>query len=348
LPRPEFWFLVQREKMTNNKHIPNRLQLKTNDQMMAHDDGDREMQNENYIPNKLLPDRTDRMIAEPANLIPGYEFWLRAIRRHIFMRGTWAPDSAKHEFFKPCLGILIREDDKDGKPCLVLESESLGEEMEKLYEKHGVLWAIVEQKNNQCVLTCRHAGTSMVISDSMWNVKKLLIAALSWHEKGIASSQGYYIHSHCEHVLRMALLTLGCHIRCHHQVPLSHVLGLKKGLLDAEKSLLWKEIDCVVTLRLDPEATVILPIKADIHNSHRNDPEKMERDKRVRALCDRFSVPLLTIGCGDSEHSYVFKCRRLFPEPVLCQGLDVGSWAKALDPFLRSGLEYARPYTDVA
>ncbi len=299
-----------------------------------------------YQANRWLMGDLHRRIVAASKQLPEYLLLLRPTRRHIFIRNFRLPEGKYvPEFFNPCFGILARRDDIDKKPCLVIETEEPGEGMRELYEDYGVLWTLISQEANQFTLTCNHGGTSLRVEETYGSLHKLLCAPLAWHERRISFPQGSYVHSHTERTLRDAVTALSpsFRIEVHHQVPLKYVLGYKDGLTPDEQRLLGQEIDAVIiqSFEADPDGAVILPIRIDVHDSHRATQIAIDKDTAIRKLCERFCVPLLTIAPTESQGSYLFQCDILGLPVGQAVGLDAQQWAGALAPFLGAAIRHA-------
>lgn len=303
---------------------------------------------ENYKPNILLMSDLHRRIVTASKQFTDYVFLLRPTRRHIFIR-QYKIDQKNPDFFRPCFGIFAKHDDPDKKPCMVIETEDISNEMEELYEMHSILWVKITQENNCFTLTCNHGGTVLKIVEVTGNLYKMLSAPLSWYERNISFPQGSYVHSHTERVLRdsIKVLSPSYRIECHHQIPLSYVLGVKNDLTPDERKLLGSEIDVVIiqSMEADPDGAVILPIKIDAYDSHRNNDITIKKDRQIRELCNKYHVPLLTVKpleTGNaSEVQYEFECPVLGFQTTIATGQDVNSWAYAIAPILARAIRYA-------
>jgi hypothetical protein len=298
-----------------------------------------------YQASLWLTSDLHRRIVSAARQFSDYEVLLRPTRRHIFVRNYKLPeDTHVPEFFKPCFAVLARTADPDKKPCLVIETEDPGEAMKGLYDEHGVLWVLIEQDGNRFVLECKHGGTQLRVQETMGSLFKLLCAPLAWFERQVSFPQGSYVHSHSERILREAVKTLSPSFRIviHHQVPLSYVLGYKDSLRYDEKKLLGSEVDAVITLSYDadPDGAVILPIRLDLHDSHRTNPAVQQKDMAIKALCARYDIPLLVVEPNGTE-GYDFKCEKLKLPSGQAPNLDAQEWAGALAPFLGAAIRYA-------
>jgi hypothetical protein len=216
--------------------------------------------------------------------------------------------------------------------------------MRRLYRENAVLWAHIRQEQDAFCLECLHGGTQIKVEERTGNLLKMLAAPLAWYERRESFPQGYYVHSHSERVLRDAVkqLSPSYRIECHHQVPVSAVLGFKPDLAQDEKRLLGVEIDSVITqsFEADPEGAVILPIKLDVHDAHRADAKTMERDKAIDDLCHRYAVPLMVVR-PSGDGGYAFECPALGLPNGTAPDLGPESWAHAMAPFLGAALEYA-------
>src|SRR6266542_6836648 len=253
-----------------------------------------------YKPNLWLMSDLHRRIVAAAKQFQEYSVLLRPTRRHIFIRQFQLPeDTYIPEFFRPCFCVLAREKDPDKKPCLVIETvdpdgQAISKEMGNLYEQHGILWVLIHQDKNSFVLESWHGGTYLRIEEKTGSLFKLLAAPLAWFERHVSFPQGSYVHSHSERVLREAVTTLSpsYRIEIHHQIPLTYVLGYKDDLTPDEKKLLSSEIDAVITqsFESDPDGAVILPVKLDLHDSHRDDTKIKARDEGIRKLCGKYKV----------------------------------------------------------
>lgn len=295
-----------------------------------------------YQPNIWLMEDLHRRIVSAARQFENYTLLLRPTRRHIFLRMFKVEQKVK-EFFRPCFCVLAEKNDPDKKPCMVIETDSISEEMSSLYEQHGVLWASVKQEQNRFVLDCSHRGTRLRVEEQTGSLFKLLSAPLSWYERNVSFPQGSFVHNYSERVLSEAIKILSPNFRieCHHQVPLSWVLGVKPDLCFEEKKLLGSEIDTVIiqSFEADPDGTVVLPIKLDLHDSHQEVEQVIMRDNAIRTICEKYGVPLLTITAGENQ-TYHFNC------PILGRGTEANeqsadAWARALAPFLGSAIKYA-------
>jgi hypothetical protein len=301
-----------------------------------------------YQPHLLLMSDVHRRIASAALQFDRYKLFLRPTRRHIFVRNFKLADGKYvPEFFRACFGVLAYKNDPEKKPALVIEAEPsaapLSAEIAELYNHHGILWASIVQDGNCFRLECSHGGTELSIVDSSGNFLKLLASALSWHERRITFSQGSLVHSHTERTLREAVEKLSptYRIDCQHQVPVSHVLGHRSGLSPEETKLLGSEIDAVITMGFDadPDCGIVLPVKLDVHETHRTNAAVAAKDDAVRRLFARFDVPLLTVvpdGVG-----YQFDCPALELEPINADQRGADDWADALAPFLGAAIRYS-------
>ena len=194
------------------------------------------------------------------------------------------------------------------------------------------------------MLKCKHGGTELRVEERMGSLFKLLCAPLAWYERKVSFPQGSYVHSHSERILREAVTTLSpsYRIEIHHQVPLSFVLGYKDDLAPEQKKLFGSEIDAVITqsYEADADCAVILPVKLDIHDGHRNNPSVQQKDMAIKALCERYEVPLLVVESPDGV-VYEFKCDKLRLPTGMAHNLDAQEWAGALAPFLGAAIRYA-------
>ncbi|WP_156040179.1 hypothetical protein [Alicyclobacillus macrosporangiidus] len=296
-----------------------------------------------YTPNIWLMNDLERRIVQAAKQFSGYTLLLRPTRRHVFVR-NYRLNMQLPEFFKPCFGVLAKQNDPDKKPCMVIETEYIPQALHDLYNQHGILWVRISQDNNEYVLQCSHGGTTMGIREQTGSLFKLLAAPLSWHERNVSFAQGSFVHSHSERVLRESIQVLSpsYRIEVHHQVPVSWVLGYKPDLSPEERRLLGHEIDAVITqsFEADPDCAVILPVKLDIYDSHREDGEVAEKDQAVRNLCSRYQVPLLTISPGGSG-GFEFDCPVLGLPKGYAENQEPNEWAAALSPFLGRAIQWA-------
>jgi hypothetical protein len=299
-----------------------------------------------HRPNLWLMKDLHRRIAAAARQFPEHTLLLRPTRRHVFLRMYQLPeDEHVPDFFKSCFGVLARDDDPDKKPCLVIETDDGPSEiMKRLYRENAILWAHIRQDPDGFRLECLHGGTEIRVEERTGNLLKMLAAPLAWYERRESFPQGSYVHSHSERVLRDAVkqLSPSYRIECHHQVPVSAVLGYKPDLAQEEKRLLGVEIDSVITQSFDadPEGAVILPIKLDVHDAHRADAKTMARDKAIDDLCHRYQVPLMVVR-PDGNGGYTFECPALGLPDGAADDLSAESWAHATAPVLGAALEYA-------
>ncbi len=296
-------------------------------------------------PSNWLQQPLHRRIVEAARQFEEYTLLLRPMRRHLFIQtydGPSAPIMAP--LVESCFGALCRATDPDMKPCVVIETEKVHPKLKALYEQRGVLWAYFHEAGNQFVLDCYHAGTRMHIEDKTGNLTKLLAAPLAWYERGGSTTQGYLVHSFSEQFLRAAVLDLAPRygVECHHQVALNWIVRPSAELTPEERRLFRHEIDAVVmqSFELDQYGTVVLPIKLDLHGSHRTDARVARRDQAIRELCERFGVPLLTIRPGSAPDCYEFSCPVLSQEVLEVQGMTVPGWSEALEQFLYVALQW--------
>jgi hypothetical protein len=240
--------------------------------------------------------------------------------------------------------VLCRQDDPDKKPCLVIETEKASKGLKNMYEQRGILWASVYAAGNQFMLDCYHAGTRMHVEDKTGNLVKMLAGPLSWYERGASYTQGYLVHSFSEQYLRAAAEDLAPRyaVECHHQIPLSWIIKPSSEFSPDDQKLFRHEIDAVVmqSFTLDQYGTVILPIKLDLHESHRNNPKVVRRDQSIRELCDRFDVPLLTIRPAGGPDCYEFSCPVLSQDTLVVEGMTVPAWSGALEQFLYIALQW--------
>lgn len=293
--------------------------------------------------NVWLTNEMDRRVAAAADQFKDYELLLRPTRRFVFVRnyklGTYLP-----EFFKPCLGVLCRKNDPDKKPCMVIETDRISDELKSLYAQHGILWVSIFQENNKFVLECVHRGMTMRIHEASGNLYSLLAGPLALDERNISFPQGAFVHSYHERLLHKAVEELSTlyRIKCHHQVPVSYVLGKQNNLTREELDLIRRggEIDAVIThtYNEDPDYTVVLPIKLDIHNSHFINKDTMRKDLEIKKLFEKYNVPLLIIKPGEGN-STVFICSVLYLPTQIAFSKDPKSWGKALAPFLGSAIQ---------
>jgi hypothetical protein len=297
-----------------------------------------------HNPNCLLQNGLSREIVEVVKKLEGYILSLRPIRRHVFEREYRLPeDMYLPEFFKPCFGVLCRKGDPEMKPCMIIEIDDVPETLKQLYSQHGIPWARLEQQGSQIVLEAGHKKTRLHDTNRIGNLYELLKKTLVLYECEIRVPQGSLVHSYCERTLRDAVRTLSPEysIECHHQIPLGWVLGFRTDLSPQEKGLLRCEIDAVIIRKyeIDPDCTVILPVKIDIHNSHTTDPMIVQRDRDVRQLCGRRSVPLLTITSSEGGG---FE----FSSPVLGLLTTIAGkpksqlWASTLKPFIDNAFRF--------
>jgi hypothetical protein len=298
-----------------------------------------------YQPNLWLMSDLHRRIVTAARSFTEYNVLLRPTRRHIFVKNFKLPEAKLIPgFFQPCFAVLARTSDPDKKPCLVIETEDPGADIRKLYEEYGVLWVLIEQDQNRFVLRCKNGGTQLQVDENMGSLFKLLCAPLAWYERKVSFPQGSYIHSHSERILREAVMILSPNYRIeiHHQVPLSYVLGYKPDLLAEARKLLSCEIDGVITqsVEADPDGAVILPVQLDLHETHRTNSMVQQKDRAIKALCERYQIPLLTVEPNQTE-GYEFKCERLRLPSAMAVRFEAQDWAGALAPFLGAALRYA-------
>ena len=269
-----------------------------------------------YQPNIWLMNDLHRRIVRAAAQFGEYTTLLRPIRRHIFLRMFQLPEDVYvPEFFRPCFAVLARNDDPEKKPCLVIETDDPGQRMKDLYSQHGILWVQMRQETNKFLLECSHGGTLLQVSERTGSLFKLLAAPLAWSERNVSFPQGSFVHSHSERLLREAvnILSPSFRIEIHHQIPLSFVLGVKDDLTADERKLLNFEIDAVIiqSIEADPDGGVILPVKLDIHDSHRQNEQVRTKDEQVRSLCDRFEIPLMTVSLDAQNCVLKLECSTL-------------------------------------
>ncbi|MBI4498273.1 MAG: hypothetical protein HY689_10275 [Chloroflexi bacterium] len=297
-----------------------------------------------YQPNLWLIHDVDRRAVAAARQFSGYTILLRPTRRHILRQFQLPQDQYIPEFFQLCLAVLAKEADPDKKPCMVIETDTISAPMRQLYDDSGILWVSITQEQNRYVLRGTHGGTTLQVEERTGSLFKVLAAPLAWSERNVSFSQGSYVQSYSERVLREAvqILSPSYRIECHHQVPLSRVIGYKSGLSAEEQRLLGTEIDAVITQSFDadPEGAVILPVKLDLHDSHRQNPTVMARDERIRELCHRYEVPLLTVGIAE-DGAYEFDCPVLSLPKGTADGQVPNAWAAVLAPLLGAAIRYA-------
>lgn len=296
-----------------------------------------------YVPNRLLRDDLQRRIYQAASQFPDMAVLLRPIRRHILGRTHRLPENNYlPEFFQPCFAILSREHDPDKKPAMVIEIEDPGQAMKDLYKEFGVLWVLVRREDNTFKVECSHSGARLQLEVAE-NLFKALAAPLSWYERRISYPIGSYVHSLSERTLRQAvkILSPSFPIECHHQLPLSYVIGYRSDITAAEQKLLSKEIDAVITFNYEADAdcSVVLPVKLDIHDSHRE--IKAMQDKQIEQLCQKYRVPLLVVRPGKESEVFTFDCPILDLPTGSSRGPNPDSWANALAPMLGAAVKYS-------
>lgn len=116
-----------------------------------------------------------------------------------------------------------------------------------------------------------------------------------------------------------------------------------RSALSSEKTkLLGSEIDAVITMgfEADPDCGIVLPVRLNVHDTHRTNPAVAAKDDAVRKLFTRFGVPLLTVipeGNGDQ-----FDCAALELEPTISADQKrADDWADALAPFRGAAICYS-------
>lgn len=297
-----------------------------------------------YRPNVWLMSELDRRIASAACQLSEYNLSLRPTRRFIFVR-NYKLKIHLPEFFKPCFGVLCEKNDPDKKPSLVIETEQISDELKYLYADHGILWSYIYKDENRYVLECNYKSTKIWVDEEAGNLFTLLSIPLALHEKHLSFPQGSFVHSFHERLLYDAVQSLSnCYrIQCHHQVPVSRVTGVvSRDILNREEENCIRngEIDAVITRTYqdDPDYKVILPIKIDVHNTHRENWDTMKKDKNIKNTFERLGIPLLVITPGKND-TVQFDCPQLGLPIQLASRQDRNSWAKALAPFLGSALQ---------
>jgi hypothetical protein len=298
-----------------------------------------------YQPNRLIRNERERFLIKAASQLRDHVLLLRPSRKHLFPRGFRLPEG-QHvpAFFKPCVAVLARKTDPDKRPCLALEVDDLDPDMQALYRQHGVPHALLRtEASGHTVLTYTQGPTRMTVEEPSGNLTGALAAGLALSGTAAVPSGGSYVHSYSERVLREAVEGLGSTfgVACHHQVPVGFVLGHRPDLSPDEKRLLGSDIDAVVTARfdIDPDGTVVLPVKLDLHASH-TQGAVAERDRRIRDLFARSGVPLLVVTPAEDRG-----CRfesELLNAPVTVDRPDPEVWADALTPVLARALRQAQ------
>jgi hypothetical protein len=297
-----------------------------------------------YQANRLIRSDRERYVAHAGSQVPGHVSLLRPNRKHLFPRTTRLPaGSYVPDFFKPAFLVLAQESDPDKHPRLAVEVDEPSPEMRAMYQQHEVPYAVLQHEpTGATVLRMSLGATRLTVEEPNGKLAGALSAALAMAGRSVGFHTGSYVHSYHERVLREAVETLGPTFRvaCHHQVPVAFVLGHQPDLSSEEKRLLGCDIDAVITQRLDvdPDATVLLAVKLDLHDSH-GQPAVADRDSRIRALFDRLAAPLVVVT--PAEKGCRFECN-LTEGPVVVERPDPVLWADALTPMLTRALRHAR------
>jgi hypothetical protein len=295
-----------------------------------------------YQPNRLIRTDRERAWVKAAGQLQDYGLLYRPSRKHLFARGfRLEEDLHLPAFFKPCLAVFARKNDPDKRPCLAVEGDDLDPDMQALYRRHGVPWVQLRtEPNGTAVMGFQQGSTRMEIEEPSGRLEGALAAALAL-AGAAAPVGGSYVHSYSERILREAVEGLGPTFRvaCHHQVPVGFVLGHRPDLTPDEKRLLGSDIDAVITPRfdVDPDGTVVLPVKLDLHDSHNHGPVA-DRDRRIRDLFARTEAPLLVVTPADKGCR--FECN-LLGEAITVNRPDPAAWADALIQPLAKAMRHA-------
>jgi hypothetical protein len=295
-----------------------------------------------YLANHLIRSDLERAIHQAIAPMGNYMALSRPNRKHLFPQGYRLEEGEYvPEFFRPAPIVITRKADPSKRAVLVCEIDGIGIDLDALYRRQGIPWIEVRTDASGLVLTCTQATTRMTVQEPSGRLAGGLAACLALAEASPTPAGGKYIHSYSERVLREAVdglaPTLG--VACHHQVPVGFVLGHVSDLTPDEKRLLGCDIDAVVTPNFasDPDATVVLPVKIDLHESH-SLAQVAERDRRIRDLFARNQVPLLVVT--PAEKGCHLECGLLGTDVTVAR-LDPASWADALVAFVAKALRHA-------
>lgn len=293
-----------------------------------------------YQPNRLFTDHLSRSIVEATRCFPEYLFLLRPSRRFLFYP-QYQPRDFVPEFNKPCFGVLACRNDPDKRPQLVIETEMISDALHQSYVENEVLWVEIYEEPGRLALTAEHGGVQLSVTAPVHKLSKMLAAPLAWVQAKIALPPGRLVQSYHERLLREAVEVLAATLplECHHQVPFGFATGYRN---DMPRSIARAALDIVITIdyETDPDGSVLLPVKIDLHNSHTDDLFTIGKDRLMQKYAEQIEMPLMSVHCGNGPEEYVFECPVLGVGPVTVRGRDKEDWARALVPFVREALRY--------
>lgn len=293
-----------------------------------------------YFSNSMLRNEIEVRIIDSVQRTQDFTISARTLRRHLLPFGLHYPSA--QEITRSCLGVVLRKGEYT--PALIIETKPLSAEMLELYNRFQAPWCLITQSFGKYQIDL-HTNTVIQTATSydLPTMMDMAIRSVANHGAPVAITKSKTEEMYYASMERCAAVYP---VQCHWQVSLAEAIGFRPELrMDYEALSL--DLDAIISLNQgkDSRLGTLLAVKIDIHDTHRTDAKVQSRDLRVRELCDRYNVPLLTITVDPQiPERYVFSCPKILKDPVTVPW-DVREWTSALSVLLERTFHISgRPY----
>lgn len=264
-----------------------------------------------YQPNRLILESGHRLVVEQFSRIPGMRLALRPARKRLFEAEPSLP-SLQVELNKPAFAALLPEEDPDGKPYLVFETDAVSAGIRDLYRNADIPYVEADQTGGRGMLRFERPGFSAKIQFDDRGDTAAVESVLRWAETSSASHKGHLIRNVIEKSVlgAMASLSEELGIAIHHQVPFGYAAGYRA---DLPRGIARHTIEMALSLKpdLNPGAPVVMPIRIELEPETKREIECIERDQNVADYVCSVGMPMAAIQPGDGNKyrvTYSLEC----------------------------------------
>jgi hypothetical protein len=243
----------------------------------------------------LVLESGQRLVVEAFSRVPGTRFVLRPSRKRLFPADPDIP-SLLVELNKPAFAALVPLDDPSGSPSLVFETDAISAGIRDLYRGAGIPFVEADQVAGRGSLRFEKPGFSAKLGFDDRGADTAVESILCWSSGARDRERGRLVRNDVERAVTEAIASFSDElgVAINHHVPFGYAAGYRP---DLPRSTARHTIEVSLSMRpeVDPEVSVVLPIRVELKHDHERDDESLDRDSQVAEFVCAVGMPMAAV-----------------------------------------------------
>jgi len=214
-----------------------------------------------FQPNRLVLEDDQLLVIENFSHLPKMRLSFRPARKRLFSEEPNVPNLSV-ELSKPAFAALVRKDDIEATPLLVLETETVSAGIRELYRNADIPFVEVDGTGSRGLFRFERAGFSAKLQFDSRGEDQAVESVIRWSETAPKNRAGRLVRSEVERVVFEALASFAeeMGLNINHQVPFGYAVGYRP---DFPKQIARHTIEMVLSLNSDvnPQIPIVLPLR---------------------------------------------------------------------------------------